>query len=358
MTTQQQSTEDVGSSLLEESAANVHTAAQRSYRPTPYEPEVWPVVSQATREDSFQVLSYERVSESQYAVDPMFANFDAEVAARGSGRTGMEGRHSHTAALEQLGAYQISGHDSGEPQEGDFDIVEPGTAEHLYHAATSIGGASLEDSATQHAPDVAASEGVDSSRKPSKRPAHKAGDSADIEERVEREVQVRLAAAQEEREQMLAQVQESAYAKALEDTKKEYAGRFETIVEDVRTQASEHCRDNEQQAVELAFQIAKKLLGSVVTDHREYINDVISEALRAAANTEIKCVRVSPQDYEFLVGSQAADAAVAQERAWKLESDDSVGAGCIVTTTAGDIDFDLERSWARMREKVSRGPKL
>jgi flagellar biosynthesis/type III secretory pathway protein FliH len=107
----------------------------------------------------------------------------------------------------------------------------------------------------------------------------------------------------------------------------------------------------------LAFQIAKKLVGAVVTDHRAYIHEVISEALRAAGNAEIKSVRVSPQDYEFLSTPQGNDASSVTDRAWKLESDDSIGAGCIVVTSAGDVDFDLEKSWARMREKVTRGPK-
>jgi flagellar assembly protein FliH len=174
---------------------------------------------------------------------------------------------------------------------------------------------------------------------------------AELEPRIEREVQKRLAAAQEEREQMLAQVQQSAYAKALEDAKQEYSSRFETLVEDTRSQIAETIRDNEQQAVELAFQIARKLIGTVVTDHREYIQDVISEALKAAGNAEIHSVRVSPQDFEFLSASQMA------ERAWKLERDDSIGAGCIVVTSSGEVDFDLEKSWTRMREKVTRGPK-
>jgi flagellar biosynthesis/type III secretory pathway protein FliH len=185
-----------------------------------------------------------------------------------------------------------------------------------------------------------------------------------LDELVEHEVQTRLAAAEEERERMLAGARQEAYAKGMEDARAEfedakaqYASRFETLVEDTRSQVAETCRDNEHKAVELAFQIAKKLLGEALADHREYIQEVISEAIRAAGNTDIKSVRVSPRDYEFLSTSQSRDVSQTTERAWKLESDDSIGAGCIVVTSSGEVDFDLEKSWARMREKVTRGPK-
>ncbi len=355
MTTQEISSEHSEGSQRDERVESSAERNQRSYHPTPYEPQVWPVLSDATREDAFQVLTYERLSESQYVVDPMFANFDLEVASRTTSQM----------STARLSDYDESGElrEENASDEQDFDNAGSVDFEHPHGEGVEVASFSSEDSSTGER--LHGGEGIEGdvlavmpSNQSPKRASHQAGSKAqNIEERVEREVQARLAAAHEEREQMLTQVQESAYTKAREDTKKEYSDRFDTIIEDVRTQASESCRDNEQRAVELAFLIAKKLLGSVVTDRPDYINEVISEALRAAANTEIKSVRVSPQDYEYLSASQSPDGGLPAERAWKLESDDSVGAGCIVTTATGDIDFDLEKSWARMREKVARGPK-
>jgi len=366
MTFQEQSSEIAQGSLSEESGASVGEQNVQRYRPTPYIPEVWPVVADASRESSFQPLDYERVSESQYVVDPMFANFDLEVKAR------IEAESQSLEALdagEEIGLVELSeeaiarsaleGAEDGEASLGVAE-VEP-FQESANNSPTDFG------SDVRHNPEREQSSVVADSRahaeNTSRRPSKTAA-PADIENRIEQEVQKRLAAAQDEREQMLAQVQQTAYTKALEDaraefeaSKSEYQARFETIIEDVRSQASETCRDNERQAVELAFQIAKKLLGSVVADHRDYIHEVISEALKAVGNTEITSIRVSPQDYQFLASPAGASDGSHTERTWKLESDDSIGAGCIVVTPAGDIDFDLEKSWARMREKVSRGPK-
>lgn len=364
MTFEEQSVEISQGSLSSESGASPGEPNLQTYSPTPYQPEVWPVVTEAKRESSFQPLDYERVSELQYVVDPMFENFDRAVRARRQASSELleapdtEG-HVYSAVerptqsvLEageeldlQIGQSdpQMS-HESGEPPPAD---AESHASEESRRDQTS----GMAGAAEVHA------------RKDATRGLGKAV-SADIDNRIEQEVQKRLAAAQEEREQMLAQVQQTAYTKALEDaraefeaSRNEYQSRFDTIIEDVRSQASEACRDNEQQAVELAFQIAKKLLGSIVSEHREYIHDVISEALKAAGNTEITSIRVSPQDYQFLSSPEGSSDGSRAERTWKLESDDSIGAGCIVVTPAGDIDFDLDKSWARMREKVSRGPK-
>lgn len=338
----------------------------KTYRPTAYEPVTWPVVSSEARKDSFSVSNYERVSERQYAVDPMFANFDREVELMSElHKEGKLAPHSFTTAqkLDRTKTHDSLFNDAASSESSSLE-VQMGEFSGALPEIQGPEGDSFEDSGnmSDDGPEISEpSQGAPRLHKETSVAPH---GSADLDEVVEREVLKRLAAAQEEREQMLAQVQQAAYSKALEearaefeDLKKQYSIRFETIVDDTRSQVDETCRGNEQRAVELAFQIAKKLLGAVVTDHHEYIHEVISEALRAAGNAEIQSVRVSPQDYEFLSMPQGSDASSAMGRAWKLESDDSIGAGCIVVTSAGDVDFDLEKSWARMREKVTRGPK-
>lgn len=325
----------------------------RAYRPTPYEPLSWPVVSTTSTEEAFSPSSYERVSERRYVVDPMFANFDQEL------KTAPEraSRRNATTFIAESGEEMpvVSSEDLVVYEDASTEIIELEVAAEtgiLVGADTHMTSAEENDRSERGSDDVPHSGAATvSTSAANSKSSSRRGESAEFEERVEQEVQKRIAAAQEEREQMLAQVQEVAYAKACQDVKQEYSNRFETLVDDTQNQVKEMCRDYEQQAVDLAFQIAKKLLGSIVGDHREYIHEVLAEALKAAGNAEIQCIRVSPQDHEFLSASQTHD------RTWKIESDDSIGAGCIVVTSTGDVDFDLEKSWARMREKVTRGPK-
>jgi flagellar biosynthesis/type III secretory pathway protein FliH len=347
--------EAVASEIAQQSSSpdSGEVANLRNYRPAPYEPVAWPVVSATTKDEAFSPLSYERVSERRYVVDPMFANFDQELVVIAEPQKERDVATFISESPENMNT--ASTEDPLLSEDEHSEVVEEGFAEEVaieVVAETQV--LDLQEDGSAHSASDDAHEGseVEPPTTAQKRqPPKKQVESAEFEERVEREVQKRIAAAQEEREQMLAQVQQVAYTKAREDAMQEYSARFETLVDDTRTQVAETCRDCEQQAVDLAFQIAKKLLGSIVADHREYIHEVIAEALKAAGNAEIQCVRVSPQDYEFLGTSQTP------EKTWKLESDDSIGAGCIVVTSTGDVDFDLEKSWARMREKVTRGPK-
>lgn len=327
----------------------------RTFKPTPYEPIAWPVVSNTATNESFCLTNYERVSVSQYAVDPMFADFDKETdLIRGSDRR-YAGANRVSTGLQEIETAESNDILFGDPLSSE--VSWPGGVAQADSDNLSEDQVSQSDSLAELLDITDDRSGMnDASLVPEAR--------IQLDERVEREVQARLAAAEEERERMLADARQEAYAKALEDaraefqeTKTQYSSRFETLVEDTRSQVAETCRDHEHKAVELAFQIAKKLLGQTLADHREYIQEVISEAIRAAGNTEIKSVRVSPQDYEFLSTSHSGDASPTTEKAWKLESDDSIGAGCIVVTASGEVDFDLEKSWARMREKVTRGPK-
>ncbi len=349
---------------LASSGANSEaTSNVRTFKSTPYEPIAWPVVSNAATNESFCLMDYEKVSASQYVVDPMFADFDKETDLMSESARKNKGAARAGDGFEERETAQSRDTLFGEPlsSEGSWSEGAVEADPDILFGTQVSQSDSLEDSSNVSDDPRGISEG---SPRINKDRSLACDAQTQVDERVEREVQTRLAAAEEERERMLADARQEAYSQALEDARAEfeeaktqYSIRFETLVEDTRTQIAETCRDNEHKAVELAFQIAKKLLGETLTEHREYIQDVISEAIRAAGNTEIKSVRVSPRDYEFLSTSQSEVASGTIEKAWKLESDDSIGAGCIVVTSSGEVDFDLEKSWARMREKVMRGPK-
>jgi flagellar biosynthesis/type III secretory pathway protein FliH len=326
----------------------------RSYRPTPYEPVSWPVVSTTSKEEAFSPLRYERVSEPRYVVDPMFANFDQEIEGTPKAEAPDNVVTSSEDSLEDETV--VSAEDLIVSEEVPLQIKElkcVSATEAQEVAEVQPVNPEENQSAMSVSDDIHGSGSLAGSTSISNLESSiRFDESIEFEERVQQEARKLNAAAQEERGQMLAQVQEVAYSKARDDTRQEFSTRFETIVDDTKSQVEEMCRDYERQAVDLAFQIAKKLLGSIVTERREYIHEVIAEALKAAGNAEITCIRVSPQDYEVLNAPQT------RERSWNIESDDSIGAGCIVVTSTGDVDFDLEKSWARMREKVTRGPKL
>jgi flagellar biosynthesis/type III secretory pathway protein FliH len=134
--------------------------------------------------------------------------------------------------------------------------------------------------------------------------------------------------------------------------------RYRLLWEDMQTQLDEALRLNETKAVELAMQVAKRMVGNVVENQRDYIHQVIQEAIKLTAGVEISAIRVSPQDYEFLQLNQYGDKkkVVAGEHI-SFISDESIRAGCVLVTTAGEVDFDLDKAWERIRAKALQEPE-
>jgi flagellar biosynthesis/type III secretory pathway protein FliH len=124
----------------------------------------------------------------------------------------------------------------------------------------------------------------------------------------------------------------------------------------MQLQLAQGIQSHERSAVELAFQIAKRMVGSAVENQRECVVTVIQEAMQAAAGSEIKCIRVSPQDYEFLsLNAYGERIKIHGEGKLSFVSDETVRHGCIVETSSGQVDFDLDQAWARMHHKVFQG---
>jgi flagellar assembly protein FliH len=167
-------------------------------------------------------------------------------------------------------------------------------------------------------------------------------------------------------EAKVAEALSQAYERGCSDTRKEIdqvqqqlEERYSLLWEDMQAQLDEALHINERKAVELALQIAKRLVGDVVQDRRDYIQQVISEAIKMTAGAEISTIRVSPSDYEFLKLQGYGDTKkfIAGE-AISFTSDESIKAGCVLVTSAGEVDFDLDKAWERIRAKVLQEPEL
>jgi flagellar biosynthesis/type III secretory pathway protein FliH len=166
-------------------------------------------------------------------------------------------------------------------------------------------------------------------------------------------------------EAAVAQALEEGYARGCAEARAEIElyqqqleERYTVLWEDMQTQLRETTDAHEQQAVELAFQIARRMVGAVVNSQKEYVVSVVKEALQVAGSSEIKTVRVSPQDFEFLqLGGYGERIKIHGDKKLVFESDESIRSGCIVVTNAGEVDFDLDRAWARMHEKALQGPR-
>ncbi len=176
------------------------------------------------------------------------------------------------------------------------------------------------------------------------------------EQRKQRELAEQAALIQGSYTRGLEEGRNSARTEA-EENLKALEARLSTTLDDMRVQISESLTTTEQKAAELALLIARKLIGSVVESSSDYILPIVKEAIALSGSAEIKHIRVSTRDYEFLQNIKPAALGAESDAAWSFEADDSIHIGCVVVTTGGEVDLNLEQAWERIRAQmlVTRG---
>lgn len=159
--------------------------------------------------------------------------------------------------------------------------------------------------------------------------------------------QVREDSYQEGRMEALAESVENQNEK-LKEVKEQIRGMFD----DLNHQISEKVDGIENHAVNLALHIAKKIVGSIVEVNPEYIIPIIKEALDIGGSSFISSIIVSPQDFEFLELVGITKTLREEGQTWEFKPDETIKAGCILETSTGTVDFDLDKAWERIAEKV------
>jgi flagellar biosynthesis/type III secretory pathway protein FliH len=311
-----------------------------TYRPSEYTQEYWPVVSDARQANYFIPSSFDTIGESAPHVDEMFRTFD------GMQKGPIElSRDAGEFDIQPVGEAVL---------EGLSEVVDPHGGENQDEKQPFLGDQELSGIAEQNE-STAGDEHIttaDGSRLEEESQAARSETCSDALTGVD---EGRLRAALLE-----------SYERGCADTRQEVIAvqeqleeRYRLLWEDMHTQLDETLRLNEARAVELAMQVARRLVGDVVEHQREYINHVIHEAMKVAAGAEISAVRISPGDYEFLkLADYSAGKNVVAGNALKFISDESIRAGCVLVTSAGEVDYDLDRAWERIKSKAQQEPEL
>lgn len=133
---------------------------------------------------------------------------------------------------------------------------------------------------------------------------------------------------------------------------KQIEERMLQVFQDISQQMNQELQTLETEAVQLSMSISEKIVGHAVEINPEYITEIIRQALSKAGGASIKTVRVSKQDLEFIEVVGVAKQLKEFDGSWKFEADESVRAGCILSTSAGEVDFQLEKAWERIRENI------
>jgi len=170
------------------------------------------------------------------------------------------------------------------------------------------------------------------------------------------------ASAEERAAALQAEAQHLGHQEGLERGMAEARVRVEQALEAVaaaeRAMAEMHDRyvvEAEAAAVDLAFQIAEKVIGTTIATDREAVLGVVSGALLRTTDRDHLVLEVNPGDFE-LVRDSAAELAARLGGISRMEvvSERRVEAGgCVVRTDAGEIDARVSSQLERVRQLLA-----
>ena len=116
-------------------------------------------------------------------------------------------------------------------------------------------------------------------------------------------------------------------------------------LEQTKTQAQKDC-------VALALEVSRFIIQGAVEVNPEYIVSLVKEAVEQSGSAAIKRIRVSPADMEFIEFISLKESFKQLQGRWEFEADQTITSGCVVDTSAGEVDFRLDQAWERVRDKI------
>lgn len=163
----------------------------------------------------------------------------------------------------------------------------------------------------------------------------------------------------EDLERMIAEAEargrEAAYDEAVSTQSAKMAeleDRLQKMLDELVAQLNDHLVAVEKAAVKLSLELAHKLIGQGVEVHPEYIVEIVKQGLAHVGGASIRGIRVSPADFEFINVVGVFKKLKELNGSWEFSSDESIKSGCIIDTSSGEIDFQVDAAWERIKEKV------
>lgn len=126
----------------------------------------------------------------------------------------------------------------------------------------------------------------------------------------------------------------------------ELVAKFEALKEEFYTKA-------EPEIISLVMEIAEKVIGRMVHEHREAIMSIVRQAIDSALGDRMT-IRINPEDYKKVQPKiKEMQEGLDKTRRLVFKEDDSISAGgCVVETEVGTIDAQLETQLRAIRKAL------
>lgn len=309
----------------------------RTFKPSTFKVSQFEVVAEGTIATEFTPEQFTIVEGRAQVIDPMFEVYD--------GLVGLESPFEEEMAIDVENASFVADREfteerteetsEGSCQEEGAEAEEGGEIDESIATSVELS----EHSPEVEEPLVAVSE-LELLRKEFDE------ERIALQAEHEKQLQEMTAALQQEITAEVA-LESDAKLKAIEE-------RYRTIIDDMEGQIRQEVEAVERRAVEFAIQVTRKLVGTIVEIHPEYILQILKEAVKMTGGATIKAIRVSPQDLEFIKMLSPDRQCKEFDGSWSFTSDDTIRAGCVIETSSGEVEFDLDKAWERIKESVTK----
>lgn len=132
--------------------------------------------------------------------------------------------------------------------------------------------------------------------------------------------------------------------------------QFNRLIHDVENGRQAIYREAESELVDLAMEIARKIIGSAIDGSAEIIVDAVRKAVALLRDKSVLTVKVAPEQ-ESMVKDNLDSLYDIDDRIEKIDivSDRRVGAGgCIVETDSGNVDARIETELQNIETALRR----
>lgn len=139
-----------------------------------------------------------------------------------------------------------------------------------------------------------------------------------------------------------------------ETLENKYEVEVKEVLDDLKTQLGSYKNELEKEALNLSINIASKILNTTIKENPDYILKVIHTALDSVKGANIKKIRVSPNSFEFLQGVNTKEEFSNIESNFEFVSDDTINKGCVVESSTGDANFNLDDAFERLVHGITK----
>jgi flagellar assembly protein FliH len=173
------------------------------------------------------------------------------------------------------------------------------------------------------------------------------------------EAQRILKAAEEEAFERVQSIENEAMKKGFENGYEEAKRIYEDLLQEAEgikknaiKEYNEVMAGIEKDAVEMVLEIARKVIGQEINLNKESILEQVKQALEKCSNREDITIKVSAQDYDFLVDNREKLLSMIDGiENLEIKKDPALKTGdCLVETSFGSIDAGIQTKLKKVEE--------